>query len=94
VYLEFNVASLETGTTYCLDEVVLVQGNQLYAGGPIVSAVAGKAGPVITDRWTLTAANNRAGKFQEWFARTFDMRSRGLLLPSAGSTNIPDSLIT
>lgn len=93
LYLQINVEDLEAGTTYCLDEVLLVQGTQLYAGGPIVAAVQGKAAPSIGDKWTLTATNNRAGEFQTWFDRVFDMRSKGYILPSAGSTNIPDSLI-
>jgi hypothetical protein len=93
LYLEIDVQNLAAGTTYCLDDVVLLQGNQLYTGGPIVAAVAGNAPPAVTDKWTLASTNNRAGSFQEWFARVYDMRALGYLLPTAGSTNIPDSLI-
>lgn len=93
IYLEINVQNLSAGTTYCLDEVVLVEGTPLYAGGPVVAAVQGKAPPSSGDKWTLTTTNNRAGSFQEWFERVYSMRSQGLLLRSAGSTNIPDSLI-
>jgi hypothetical protein len=93
VYLEIDVQGLEAGTTYCLDEVVLIEGTQLYAGGPIVAAVQGKTSPSIGDKWTLTTTNDRAGEFQTYFDRAFDMRAKRLLLPSSGTTNIPDSLI-
>lgn len=92
-YLEINVQDLSAGTTYCLDEIVVVQGTQLYAGGPFVAAVMGKTQPALADKWTLTATNDRAGSFQEWFARVFGMRSLGLLLPTSGSVNVPDALI-
>ena len=37
--------------------------------------------------------NSRAGEFQTWYDRAFDMRGKGLLLPSSGDTLIPDTLI-
>lgn len=93
LYLEIDVQNLSAGTTYCLDDVTLSLAQETYAGGPLVAAVVGNVPPVLGDKWTLTATNNRAGSFQEWFSRVYSMRSRRLVLPSAGSTNIPDSLI-
>ena len=48
---------------------------------------------VIGDTFTIAVTNNRAGSFQEWFERFFDMRAKGLLLPSDTSGSIADSLI-
>jgi len=94
LYLEIDVQNLAPGTSYCLDDVTLVTGQELYAGGPFVAAVIGATAPLITDTWTLTAANDRGGQFQEYFDRVFDMRTKGFLLPSSGSTLLPDSLIS
>jgi hypothetical protein len=77
-----------------LDEMAVVKGTELYTGGPYVAAFTGKTAVVNEDNWTLTVANNRAGKIQEWFNRCFDMTGKGLLLPSAGAAVIPESVIS
>ncbi len=92
-YLEIDVQNLAAGTSYCLDDIAIVAGQELYPGGPYVGAVLGVTPPLITDTWTLLATNDRAGQFQEWFDRMFDMKTKGLLLPTSGSIAIPDSLI-
>lgn len=93
-YLEINVQNLSIGTTYCLDDVMVVAGTELYPGGPFVAAMNGKTPPAPADTWTLTASNDRAGLFQTYFDRVFGMASRGLLLPTSGGTLIPDALIS
>lgn len=94
LYLEIDVQNLAAGTSYCLDDITLVAGQELYAGGPFIGAVLGATAPLITDTWTLAATNDLGGSFQSWFDRAFDMRSKGYLLPTAGSVHIADSLIS
>lgn len=94
IYLEIKASNaISAGTSYCFDEVAIVQGQLLYPGGPIVGCVSGKTQPLTTDVWTLTAANDRASKWQEWFNRMFSMADKDLLLPISGSTLLNDSLI-
>jgi hypothetical protein len=45
------------------------------------------------DSWEMTVVNNRAGDFQTWFDRVFQMAEKGFLLPSSGVTLLNDSLI-
>jgi hypothetical protein len=94
LYLEIDAQNLAAGCSYCLDDVGVFLGQELYPGGPFVAVVRGADGPLITDAWTLAAANNYAGEFQSWFDRMFDMRGKTLLLPTSGSALIPDSLIS
>lgn len=84
---------MPTEESIYIDDMVVVAGRELYAGGPWVAAVGGATPAVNGDEWTLTVANNRAGKFQEWFNRVFDMSPKGLLLPTSGTTLINDNLI-
>lgn len=87
--------ALNDGKSVWIDEMSLVKGTQLYAGGPWVAAVATRTDPALDATWTLTATNDRAGQLQTWFDRAFDMAGLGLLLPSAVATNlIPDSVIS
>ncbi len=92
-YLEIDVQNLAAGTTYCIDDIAVVAGQELYPGGPFVGAVLGATPPLITDNWTLLATNDRGGQIQEWFDRMFDMKAKGYLLPISGSVAIHDSLI-
>ncbi len=94
VYLRIRTASLiPPGDSIYLDEIAVVAATELYAGGPLVAAISGATAAVNQDTWSLVATNDRAGEFQEWFNRAFSMASSRLLLPSAGITNIADSLI-
>jgi hypothetical protein len=94
VYLRIRVARpFATDVRVYLDEMALVKGTQLYAGGPYAALFTGADASRLEDGWTITVTNNRAGDFQTWFNRVFDMAEKGLLLPSSGTTNIPDALI-
>ena len=94
VYLRIRVhTAIDAGTSVYLDEMGIVKATPLYNGGPFVAVFAGATPAVNEDKWTLTVANNRAGEFQTWYDRAFNMRDKDLLLPSSGSTLIPDTLI-
>lgn len=94
VYLQIiQTVAISAGTSYYIDEIAAAVGRELYQGGPWVAAFSGKIPPVEGDKYTLTVTNDRAGAWQTAFDRSFDLRGKGLLLPSAGSTNIADSLI-
>lgn len=100
VYLRIRISTaVSSGTSIFFDHASLVQMTELYTGGPSAAIFSGKspfyAGDtqVTPDYFTITTTNDRAGSFQEWFNRNFDMASLGLLLPSASSGTISDSLI-
>lgn len=94
LYLEIKqTTAISNAAYYALDEMVLVEAEQLYRGGPYVAAISGKTAPILTDTWTLTLSNDRASEMQEWFGRIFGMWDREALLPVTGTTLLPDSLI-
>lgn len=102
VYLRIRISTgVSSGTSIFIDHAALGEMTELYAGGPSAAIFSGKtpfragAGQVLPDRFTLTATNDRAGEFQEWFDRNFQMREKGLLLPSntGGTETQADSLI-
>ncbi len=95
VYLRIRAATpIADGTSVYIDEMAVVAATELYDGGPFVAIFAGATPAVIEDAWTLTVTNSRAGQLQEWYDRAFDMRSKGFLLPTSGTTLIPDSVIS
>ncbi len=72
--------------------------NPLYTGGPFGSLHSGAVNWLKNDKFNVTVGNDRGGAtnqktFQSLFDRLFSMRLNGLLLPSAASPTIPDSLI-
>jgi hypothetical protein len=102
VYLRIRISTdISAGSSVFIDHAALTEMLELYPDGPSVAIFSGAApfrkgaGQVAGDSFTLTVANDRAGKFQEWFERNFDMRSKGLLLPSVtdASETQPDTLI-
>lgn len=94
VYLRIRItAPIDDADTLYIDEVAVVKATELYPGGPFVAAFSGATAAVNDDKWVLTASNDRAGTIQEWYNRVFDMQAKGLLLPSSGTTLIPNSLI-
>jgi len=94
VYLRIRISSaISSLDSVYIDEVVVIKGVGLYAGGPYVAAVSGKTPAVNEDNWDLVSTNDRAGSFQEWYNRAFDMAGKRLLLPTSGTTAINDSLI-
>lgn len=95
VYLEIQTTTaISSGTSYYIDEMAVVQGTELYAGGPFVATFGGKTAAIEGDKWNLTVTNDRAGKVQEFWNRVFDMADLELLLPISGSTLIPDTVIS
>ena len=95
VYLKIQVYNpMDSGAAVYLDEMAIVKGTELYDGGPWVACFTGVTAAVVDDNWTLTVANSRAGKIQEWFNRCFDMSDKGLLLPSSGAALIPENVIS
>ena len=93
VYLRLRISVTESGKDIFIDEVAVAQATQLGAGGPHVAVFTGATASKNGDTYTLTVTNSRAGSLQEWYHRAFDMASKNLLLPSAASGNVPDSVI-
>jgi hypothetical protein len=99
IYLRIRLTNaLPLGTAIWIDEMVVVEAEEIYDGGPFVAAVSGVTAAVVEDNWSLAVANDRGGapagrSFQEWFHRCFDMAGKGLLLPVSGSNSIPDTII-
>lgn len=84
---------INSGQSVGLDDVIIVEGSRLYAGGPYLAAAAGWK-RTAADRWTITASNNLQGKWETILERWF--RWRELLdrkVPDTGTTLIPDSLL-
>ena len=95
VYLRVRVtAPWATGDSVYLDEMAVALGNELYPGGPFVQAFSGRTPAVNGDKWDLTASNTRAGTVHEWSGRVFQLASKRLLLPSTGTTQIPNSVVS
>jgi hypothetical protein len=89
--------ALSTGSTLFIDELCFAGMSQSFQGGAYIACFAGNV-PMIgndtaRDRWTWTLTNT-AGLFQRLFDRFFAMKSLQLLLPSASSPSISDSLIS
>ena len=95
VYLRVRVvAPWPAGDSVYLDEMAVALGNELYPGGPFVQAFSGRTPAVNGDKWDLTASNTRAGTVHEWSGRVFQLASKRLLLPSTGTTQIPNSVVS
>lgn len=94
VYLRVRISTaFASGETVYIDEIAIVAGTRLYAGGPYVACFPGVSEDVLEDSWTLAVANNRGGSLQEWYNRVYGMADLDLLLPVSGSNAIPDSVI-
>jgi hypothetical protein len=87
--------ALSSGSSIFIDHLALTPATQLYTGGPYAAIFSGATDFEIDDKWSLTVTNAQAGAFQTLFDRLFDMRSKGLLLPSAtgAAETIDDALI-
>lgn len=94
LYVCLNKGTAEPTADIVIDEVVLVEATQLYPGGPYVAALAGNAGVVEGDLWTLAVGNNYASKWQKYFDAFFDTAGKRKLLPTAGSTQIAEALVS
>ncbi len=97
--LRIRLTTALSGANLNIDRVLLSPMTRAYPGGPVVGIHAGDTPFQTGDYWAVTAANNRGGAsdnatFQALFDRLFGMSSYNLILPSAGSPSIADSLIT
>jgi hypothetical protein len=84
---------ISNGQAVGIDELILVEGTELYPGGPWIAAASGWR-PSAGDSWTITAGNNLAGKWEVALERYFQWRAQLRRAPPAsGTTQIPDSLL-
>lgn len=69
--------------------------TSMSATGVYCAGFAGSTNWIVGDAKNAVINNNRAGLIQEYFDRLFDMRSKGLQLPSdtGGTETIADSLV-
>jgi hypothetical protein len=97
VYLRYRISTAVSNTSSVFaDDFSLVAMTQIYSGGPSVAAFEGNIAWAIGDRYGLAVTNDRAGEFHEWMDRNFDLKAKGLLLPTTSGVGItiPDSLIS
>lgn len=86
--------ALDNAKSVFVDELVLTAMTQ-HQKGPFFTLLRGSTNFLRGDVFNITTTNDRLGKFQEFFNRCFDMDTKGLLLPSNGtsSATISNSLI-
>ena len=94
VYLRIYVTGVDNAVSIYIDDLILVEGSELYDGGPFVAAFQGRRAQTLDMTWTLDITNARDNALQDRFNRAFRMAERGFLLPTAGTTLIPDSVIS
>jgi hypothetical protein len=94
VYLRIRCSTTLPNTRKVfVENVVIAPATQLYTGGPFVAVFCGPAGPGVSDVWTITTANNYAGKTSWAMERNFNLRERGLTVPHvAASPTITDGI--
>lgn len=91
-YLELKVTTPWTsGQSVYLDEIALIPARELYQGGLWFAAFRNALLGAVTNKWTITVSNNRAGKVLEYTHRLFGLTD--LTLPRSGTTQIPESVI-
>lgn len=96
VYLRIRVSTAISNTSSIyIDECVLAEMSELYTGGLYATVFTGVAKWIIGDRATIAVTNDRAGALHEWMNRVFELRTKGLLMPTdaSASETIADSLI-
>lgn len=97
VRLRFRI-STDLATDFILiDDVCMAALTAMYTGGPGFVIFSGATPFVRDDGWELDVDNDRPEFLASWqglFDRLFGMRQLGLLLPSSGTPNIDDALIT
>lgn len=93
-----NGADLVTSEAVYVDSLAMAEATYLYAGGPGLGIFAGAVPFMTNDAFSIATANNQnsavnGSTFQRVFDRLYGMRAQQLLLPTAGSTLLNDSLI-
>lgn len=92
--------AIETGKSLHIDDVAMAEATQLYAGGPHVAAFRGTVDVITGDYWTIAISNNMSaagtagGVLQTTFEQLFQMRAKGLQIPSdaAAGETVADTL--
>lgn len=85
--------AIENAKSLYIDHMAMVEATELYTGGPWLGMFSGSTAWSLLDTWKLVVTNDRTGNWQELWNRLFDMRIKGLLLPTSGSNAINDNLI-
>ena len=94
LYLRINVtAPTDNGTSVYIDDLMIKKGVELYRGGPLVNAYAGRRTVEEGDTYTINATNDRAGEWSTWLERVFSLAANNLQIPTTGTTLINDNLI-
>ncbi len=90
-----STAITDTRSIY-IDQLAMTPATQLYPRGPFVACFRGATDAIKNDGWNITVSNDYAGLFQHYFDRLFDMKGKGLQLPSdaAAGETIVDTLIS
>lgn len=99
VQLQLRISTDLAGASFLAADVCCAAVRAMYQGGPGYNVFSGATPFVGGDGWTITNTNNQGGAsylatFQTGFQRLFSMTEMGLLLPSSGSPNISNALIT
>jgi hypothetical protein len=88
-------SALTSGESIYIDHTSLTVATEAYTGGPMLSVHSGATDSIRDDAANVAIANDRAGTLQEWFDRLFDMKGKGLQLPSnsGGTETISDAVV-
>lgn len=89
---------LPSGSNVFLDHMAMPEMTRLYLGGPYLSIFSGSTAFIKDDYWSIATTNDRGtatyqATFQTLFDRLFNMRQYELMLPSAASPTIGDTLM-
>lgn len=93
--VELTTALTDTTSLY-VDDLCVTEMYQAQPGSFYFLIIAGPVDFVIDDRWSIPVVNNNEGAFVRYFDLAFQMKEKGLLLPSAGggAETIDDALIS
>lgn len=97
--LRIRALSLSSGSSLQIDSCVLTPMVYPYSGSIGVAVIGGATPWAIGDKTTVAVTNDRGGAsynatFQALFERLFGMSQYGIVLPSASSPSLADTLIT
>jgi len=89
-----ETTAISAGRSLYVDELVICEMIELYAGGPMVALVAGSTDWVVGDFVNLAVTNNNGeSSLMLEVDRLLGLRENGYTLPGAGSGTISDGLI-
>ncbi len=99
VRLRLRISTDLAGASFLVDDICYAPMTPFYTGGPGFCVFSGATPFVTPDSWQLVVTNDQGGAsylgtFQTGFDRLFNMKSMGLLLPSSGTPNISNGLIS